>query len=413
MPEDVPAHRHPVLCELVPIGNDRDHEASCYADARSRGRFRRRASASRRRMRRMRNVGRNLLVAAIALAALVAAPTAAADYADEQALAERHAPIVRIVEQTEECGHGEPFIPTDIDLILDEPTVALRGPWNRTDLVKIGPSAKDLVDRFEYHLDFPGDPLDPGCDYAHWAKRLTAGSEPVVYAHVVTEPRAPGEGLAPVLVLLPLQRLQQHARRRLGDDPARLRRERRRRGARSRSGGGWLQRARGGNALELGGRPARGRGRDATRRLPRRRLAREQVLGCALARELRRGRCRLRRHARAAPGALAESGDHPERSCGRRGRISVDCVRGTLGRAAEGLLQRPDRPEPEDAMDEADHVVRRLERPELRDTGRRRVRDRYDRLLLRGGRARLASARAASCGTRCRPSSSSRRSSGS
>ena len=39
MPEDVPAHRHPVLCELVPIGNDRDHEASCYADARSRGRF--------------------------------------------------------------------------------------------------------------------------------------------------------------------------------------------------------------------------------------------------------------------------------------------------------------------------------------------------------------------------------------
>ena len=193
MPEDVPAHRHPVLCELVPIGNDRDHEASCYADARFRGRFQRRASASRRRMRRMRNIGRKLLVAAIALAALVAAPTAAADYADEQALAERHAPVVRVVEQTEECGHGEPFIPTDINLILDEPTVALRGPWNRTDLVKIAPSAKDLVDRFEYHLDFPGDPLDPGCDYAHWAKRLTAGSKPVVYAHVVTEPERPGK----------------------------------------------------------------------------------------------------------------------------------------------------------------------------------------------------------------------------
>ena len=77
------------------------------------------------------DVGRNLLIAAIAFAALVAAPTAAADYADEQALAERHAPVVRIVEQAEECGHGEPFIPTDIDLILDEPTVALRGPWNR------------------------------------------------------------------------------------------------------------------------------------------------------------------------------------------------------------------------------------------------------------------------------------------
>ena len=34
VPEDVPAHRDPVLRELVPIGNDRDHEASCYADAR-------------------------------------------------------------------------------------------------------------------------------------------------------------------------------------------------------------------------------------------------------------------------------------------------------------------------------------------------------------------------------------------
>ncbi len=144
-------------------------------------------------MRRMPPLGRSVLVAAIALTAFVAAPSAAADLADERALAERHAPIVRIVEQTDECGHGEPFIPTDINLILDEPTVALRGPWSRTDLVQIAPSAKDLVNRFEYHLDFPGDPLDAGCDYALWAKRLTAGSEPVVYAHVVTEPERPGK----------------------------------------------------------------------------------------------------------------------------------------------------------------------------------------------------------------------------
>ena len=80
------------------------------------------------------------------------------------ALAERHAPVVRVVEQTEECGHGEPFVPTDVDLLFGEPTVALRGPWNRTDLVKIAPSARDLVDRYEYHLDFPGDPLNAGCE---------------------------------------------------------------------------------------------------------------------------------------------------------------------------------------------------------------------------------------------------------
>jgi hypothetical protein len=126
-------------------------------------------------------------VSLVVAATLIAVPTAGADYADEKALAERHAPIVRIVAQSEECGHGEPFTPTDIDALLDEPTVALRGPWNRDDLVKIAPSAKDLVDRYEYHLDFPGDPLNAGCDYEVWAKRITAGKEPAVYAHVVTE----------------------------------------------------------------------------------------------------------------------------------------------------------------------------------------------------------------------------------
>ncbi len=129
----------------------------------------------------------------VVLAGLVVVPAARADYADEKALAERHAPIVRIVEQTEECGHGEPYVPTDIDALLGNDTVALRGPWNRTDLVKIGPVAADLVGRYEYHLDFPGDPLNAGCDYERWARHVTAGKEPVVYAHVVTEAARPGK----------------------------------------------------------------------------------------------------------------------------------------------------------------------------------------------------------------------------
>jgi len=121
------------------------------------------------------------------LAVLVAAPRAAASYADEQALAERFAPIVRLVHQQDVCSYGEPFIPTDINLLLGEETVALRGPWNVTDLVKIAPTAHDLVKHFEYHLDFPGNALNPGCDYNRWAKRLTRGSKPVVYGHVVGE----------------------------------------------------------------------------------------------------------------------------------------------------------------------------------------------------------------------------------
>ena len=136
---------------------------------------------------------RLVFLAGIMLLALVVAPTAGADLADEQALAEKYAPVVRVVEQQDVCSYGEPFVPTDIDLLLGEETVALRGPWNVTDLVEIGPSADDLVRRFEYHLDFPGNALDPGCDYNRWAQRLTRNSKPVMYAHVVGEAEFPGK----------------------------------------------------------------------------------------------------------------------------------------------------------------------------------------------------------------------------
>ena len=131
VPVDVPAHGDPVLDELVPIGNDRDHSAPSYATL-------------------VRTVTREC-APCVGAARLVSsspscwsrsslAPAAGADLADERALAEKYAPIVRIVEQQDVCGYGEPFIPTDIDLLLGEQTVALRGPWNVTDLVEIGPT---------------------------------------------------------------------------------------------------------------------------------------------------------------------------------------------------------------------------------------------------------------------------------
>jgi hypothetical protein len=136
---------------------------------------------------------RCLLLAGLVVAVLCSAPAAAADIRAETALANRYVPVVRLVEQPVECGHGEPYIPTDVNVLFDEPTVALRGPWNRTDLVKIGPAATDLVNRYEYHLDYPGSPLDPGCDYELWARRLTKGTSPTVYAHVATDPGYPGK----------------------------------------------------------------------------------------------------------------------------------------------------------------------------------------------------------------------------
>ena len=136
---------------------------------------------------------RLLLSALLALGALVVVAPAEADIADETALANRHAPVVRIVEQLEECGPGEPYEPIDVDLLFDEPTVALRGPWNPVDLVKIAPEAGDVVGLYGYHLDFPGDALNPGCDYERWTRRLTEGTPATVYAHVAADPGHPGK----------------------------------------------------------------------------------------------------------------------------------------------------------------------------------------------------------------------------
>jgi hypothetical protein len=139
-------------------------------------------------------LSRRLALIAVAALAFVWSQPASADLRDETALAERHAPVVRLVEQAEECGHGEPYEPMDVNLLFDEPTVALRGPWNAVDLIEVGPSA-DVLGRglYEYHLDFPGDALNPGCTYERWARRLTEGHEPAVYAHVATDPGYPGQ----------------------------------------------------------------------------------------------------------------------------------------------------------------------------------------------------------------------------
>jgi hypothetical protein len=110
----------------------------------------------------------------------------------EEGLAERYAPVVRLVEQEEECGPGEPYEPIDIDAILDEDTVSLRGPWKSNDLVTIAPSGDELGrGLYEYNLDFPGDALNPGCDYERWAQRVTENTDPTVYAHVATEAAYP------------------------------------------------------------------------------------------------------------------------------------------------------------------------------------------------------------------------------
>jgi hypothetical protein len=132
--------------------------------------------------------GRAVLTLLAAIGALLVVPAAAgAETGAERELAEKYAPVVRVVEQRGACEPGEPFEPIDVNLLFGNREVGFRGPWGPTDLVKVAPVATDLEDRFEYHLDFPGDALDPGCVYDEWSKRLTAGHTPTVYAHVAQQ----------------------------------------------------------------------------------------------------------------------------------------------------------------------------------------------------------------------------------
>jgi hypothetical protein len=139
------------------------------------------------------------LVPALALALLAgvlwsAAPAAAADATQAEVdLARTYAPIVKLKEQGESCAAGEPYEPIDVDLLMGNPEVALRGPWDDTNIVRVGPTADQLsLGLPGYHLDFPGDALRPGCTYEEFSKRLVTQAPSTAYARVVTQADAPG-----------------------------------------------------------------------------------------------------------------------------------------------------------------------------------------------------------------------------
>ena len=139
-----------------------------------------------------------LLASLVGGAALAEAGPAFADtrgprLSDEQRLALRYAPVVRLVAQPHACGPGEPYRPSDVNALFGNNTVALRGPWTSQDLIAVGPTARDLGRGLPgYSLDLPGDPLNPGCDYEKWAHTTFAHTSPTVYAHVATEAGFPG-----------------------------------------------------------------------------------------------------------------------------------------------------------------------------------------------------------------------------
>src|SRR5262245_56641049 len=113
-----------------------------------------------------------LLAGSLVLAAWVA--PAGAETTPEAQLAQKYAPVVRVVAQEEPCGRGEPYEPLDVDDVLGSDEVALRGPWAGSNLVLVAPTAGVLsTGLFGYHLDFPGNALSPHCTYEQWSRRIS------------------------------------------------------------------------------------------------------------------------------------------------------------------------------------------------------------------------------------------------
>ena len=137
------------------------------------------------------------LIATIALAAPVDAQDSEFPDTAAKELVEKYAPIVMLKAQDEACDNdGEPYAPTAVDIVLDNPEILLRQLGTENPVVRQGPSAADLYGLNEgFYLDFPASALQPGCiyeqDFDKYTGTTTGNREPVVYAHIATQADEP------------------------------------------------------------------------------------------------------------------------------------------------------------------------------------------------------------------------------
>ena len=121
-------------------------------------------------------------------------PAVAQEQPDEvQQLADTYAPILMLKAQEEPCDdQGEPYEPTSVDVVLDNPQILLRVIGDGDPVMGPAPGRADLHDLGEaFFLDFPGNALDPGCIYEEDFRRYSGERPPVVYAHIAQQPDEP------------------------------------------------------------------------------------------------------------------------------------------------------------------------------------------------------------------------------
>ncbi|HWC28552.1 MAG TPA: Vps62-related protein, partial [Dehalococcoidia bacterium] len=108
---------------------------------------------------------------------------------DEQ-LANRYVPVVYMPVLDRPCvAGGSAYSPLPVDVVLSNPEVELRSAEDHGVIVE-APSSADLFEAgnetyFASYLDFPGNPLKPGCRFERDGLRFAAGYENVAYARIV------------------------------------------------------------------------------------------------------------------------------------------------------------------------------------------------------------------------------------
>ena len=139
-----------------------------------------------------------LVVRAAALLLALVSTSVATAAGPAQELADRYAPIVALKDREGSCRldtlEGESWRPTTVQIVLGNPEVTLRGPGRGDPMVATAPTAVELFGKGEgYFLDFPGNPLRPGCTYVNDGRRFAEGQPSVAYAHITTETGVPGK----------------------------------------------------------------------------------------------------------------------------------------------------------------------------------------------------------------------------
>ena len=153
--------------------------------------------------RRRDGVQRLMVALGIGVTLLLAAPTASAhgsmmptvprsevDGSVDADLLAMYAPVLAVREQPTDCESGEPYLPMSVEDLFRMPGLVLRGPDGETVDEPVLDALADVAPGDTWHIDVPGNALDPECSYERLYNDLAA--VPVVYGRVATDPEHPG-----------------------------------------------------------------------------------------------------------------------------------------------------------------------------------------------------------------------------